>query len=269
MCAGTATTEDAQKIGDGTIDKELEELASTKERIAAALTAKGITLSENAGLLNYGPAIAAKSCCTAGTYSTSGMNPCENCGIGHYCTGGAQRAACTYGAIACTGTSHTYDAALPSIAQGTVNKVLTKNEVDALIPPTTISQWKRISCCNTQFLGTPSEINTPNYGCAMGTIGPGTYLFVERYPAGGNIDSITGEEGVSSAHIVVFDHSVGYKSMHGYDIFNTFVDTNNATFTSYILGLPQGSWSDNINNANVSNIGSEIENFNLCVYELK
>jgi hypothetical protein len=109
MCAGTATTDDAPKIGDGTIDKELEELASTKERIAAALTAKGITLSENAGLLNYGPAIAAKSCCSAGTYSTGGMNPCVNCGIGHFCTGGAQRTACTYGTQACVGTNHTYD----------------------------------------------------------------------------------------------------------------------------------------------------------------
>jgi hypothetical protein len=109
MCAGTATTAEIPKYSDGTIGAELAELASTKDRIAAALTAKGITLSENAGLLNYGPAIAERSCCTAGTYSTGGLNPCENCGIGHYCTGGAQRTACTYGTQACVGTNHTYD----------------------------------------------------------------------------------------------------------------------------------------------------------------
>jgi hypothetical protein len=94
---------------------------------------------------------------------------------------------------------------------------------------------------------------------------------VERYRSLTDlIDSITGEPGLSSAHIAVFDHPVGYKSIHANPNFYTFVDTNNATFTSYTLRFAPGAWdSDNTNNTNVSNIGSEIESSNLCVYELK
>jgi hypothetical protein len=134
-----------------------------------------------------------------------------------------------------------------------------------------------ISCCFGQTIaggGDISQVNNPANGCATGTIGPGTYLFVERYQnniySAGNIDSVTGEpDMISSAHIAVFDHPVGYKSMHGAGIFHNFVDANNAVFTSYTMMFPPGSWTANENNVNISSISDEIGPANLCVYELR
>jgi hypothetical protein len=208
--------------------------------------------------------------CNPGTYLRSYSEACVNCGIGHYCQGGSHRSSCTGGAIACNGVNHTADVLADS---SLVNRVLTMSEVEENIPDTDITQWKRLSCC-AHGSGDLSTINTPGTGCAHGSIGPGTYLFVSRYvtavgAAVDKLDSLDGSENVSSVYIGIFDHAVGYKTIHANNVFNNFVDTENAEFVSYTIKIPVDPWYRNENVSNISNIPSEVGAYNICVYELR
>jgi hypothetical protein len=158
---------------------------------------------------------------------------------------------------------------LPDAANGKTNKALTLGEVNDLVPQTAIAQWRKISCCGITGGGTWDDVNLPGYGCITGTIGPGTYLFTERYhnSCTGQTDSTGAGIGCTSAHIAVFDRKVGYKSMHGDDIFYNFVDTNNETFVSWTLRFPVVHWAENTNQVNVSGLADGLE-VGLCVYEL-
>ncbi|MDR0741698.1 MAG: hypothetical protein LBF28_02905 [Rickettsiales bacterium] len=209
--------------------------------------------------------------CAGGTYSANGVSPCVDCGIGYYCTGGNNRKACAGGAIACNGVNHTLDAALPAAAASSVDKILTMDEINNFVPATNISQWRRLSCCNRHEGATVniSHVNDSAFGCATGTIGPGTYLFITRYIGYGTADSLDGgNNSVSSVNMMVFDRKVGYKSMHASSVFDNFVDVNNDVFQSYTHKIPGGSWNANQNISNVSDIVSEV-GYNICVYELK
>jgi hypothetical protein len=225
------------------------------------------------------------NCKAAGYYKAGAVDPatglgsvsCESCTIGHYCpVESNDKSVCTYGALACKDTNYATNAVLPDAANGKTNKVLTLDEVNDLIPPTQIAQWRRISCCGSHS-GTSmtwGTVNLPENGCAIGTIGPGTYLFTERYgDAGPYCSGVTDSTGTvigcTSANIAVFDHKVGYKSMHGEGVYHNFVDTNNETFTSWTLHFPSvaAGMIDNTNQVNISGL-ADVPIWNLCVYEL-
>jgi hypothetical protein len=210
--------------------------------------------------------------CAPGTYmpAQSADYECVDCGLGHYCSGGRHRAVCTGGAIACNGINHTADATTDA---NRLNRVLKKDEVVAWIPQTNIGRWGKVSCCGVLKNG-KLVVDMTGIPCATGTIGPGTYLFVERYGERKNQkekDPIDGKQNyVSSAHMAVFDHPVGYQSKHGAAIFFTFVDTNNATYKNERLRFPNSnSWYANKNDQNIPDIQLEIKPQDICVYELK
>ncbi|MDE6477971.1 MAG: hypothetical protein K2L94_01850 [Alphaproteobacteria bacterium] len=217
--------------------------------------------------------------CTPGTYAPADTNTCIACGMGHFCTGGHHRAPCTYGAISCPGINHATDAALPSGA--TINKFLTLDDVNRFIPTTDISDWRKISCCVKHFPeaspSNPDTLNNVQYACATNTIGPGTYLFLTHYNNAkwvDRTDCITQDPGsMSNAVIAVFDHPVSYASIHGYSIFQHFIDIDHPTYTkwTYSTAPTNGSWSTaNANETNVTNLASILDVvLTLCVYELK
>jgi hypothetical protein len=224
------------------------------------------------------------NCKVAGYYKEGAVDPatglgsvsCESCTIGHYCpVESNDKLVCTYGALACKDTKYATNAALPADANGKTNKVLTLGEVNDLVPQTAIAQWRKISCCGTHG-GSGSNWSTVNTssGCATGTIGPGTYLFIEKYHPVSiceeKDDSTGAGKGCTSAHIAVFDRKVGYKSMHGSGLFHNFVDTNNETFKSWTLSFPTTSnFAENTNQVNVSGLAAGLNfTINLCVYEL-
>lgn len=203
--------------------------------------------------------------CAPGTYSHDGIEQCEQCGTGHYCFGLMHRSPCTHGAISCPGDTHASDADAPDNAP--INRLMTLDEVNTLIPETNFNQWRQLSCCS-EFKGNVStDLNNVNNACSTGTIGPGTYLFTTRYTHTGYVDSITGTTGIASAFIVVFDHPVSYASIHGVNIYQHFIDTNHATYTEYTFSTaPISSWILNKNETNIQNL-APLE-FSLCVYEL-
>ncbi len=211
--------------------------------------------------------------CSPGTYAPNGINTCIACGIGHYCTGGHHRASCTYGAISCPGTNHATDPAAPAGAP--INTLMTLEQVNEFMPVTDISQWTQISKCNKFIHATyaePESVNNPDNACAHGVIGPGTYLFLSRYPTPGYTDSISGVPGISQAFIAVFDHPVEYRSVHGNNIFQHFVDTNHAQYETWTLttGGCVGCWTYvNTNATNISNLADTDFDLQLSVYELK
>jgi len=219
--------------------------------------------------------------CVAGTYSATGASACQNCGPGYYCGGNRARTVCTWGACGCNSATNATDSMAPAACGGMLNRLLTLDEVNAYIPPTDISQWRMISCCSTQAPGgvmgswSSSIVNDINAACANGSIGPGTYLFVQRYsynqyvPAG-SIDPLSGQPGQSNSYIAVFDHTVGYHSVHGGGIFNNLVDTAHAAFQTYTLAIPiANGWNVTTNRTNVANIASVVGLTQLCVFELK
>jgi len=212
--------------------------------------------------------------CAPGTYSPDGVASCRECGIGHYCTGGMHRKSCTYGAISCRGANHASDPAAPAGAP--INTLMTGTEVAKYIPPTDISQWGLVSMGDTFIpvasIFSPDSVNRPDAACASGTIGPGTYMFLARYPKENVVDSISGDEGLSNAFIAVFDHPVSYRSIHGIDIFQHFIDTNHAQYENWTLttGGSVGGWNTvNENNTNISNIDATGFFIQLSVFELK
>lgn len=221
--------------------------------------------------------------CAAGLYSENGLTACQNCGPGYFCTGGRDRTACTYGAIGCPGANETADGARPAGAP--VNTFMNLDDVKKYIPATDISQWRMVSCCREQSPGgvfadwhNPETLNDARAACANGTLGPGTYLFTTQYSYSDGrdtpIDSIAGGVGNASAFIAVFDHSVGYRSIHGNSLFQHFVDTNNAAYQSWTISTAptDGNWFVNKNETNVSNIPDSplySSPYMMCVFELK
>ncbi|MDR1071240.1 MAG: hypothetical protein LBL21_01195 [Rickettsiales bacterium] len=220
--------------------------------------------------------------CPAGKYMSNGV--CANCGIGHYCDGGG-RAPCTYGAAACPGENHPSDP--PAPAGLPVNAILTMAQVSQYIPATNISRWKKIFCCSAQGPGgvrafdtDPGSMNDIRAACADGIVGPGTYMSVNRYtdpcciPAG-SVDSLTGQLGVSDAHLMIFDKPVGYRGVHGFNVFTLFMDIAHAPFQSYTLAVPimptniTIGWTTNKNDTNVSGIMDVAEDTMICLFELK
>lgn len=210
--------------------------------------------------------------CEPGTYSENGTTECINCGIGHYCTGGIHRATCTYGAISCNNTIHSMD---PS-ENAPLNRFLTLDEVNKFFPVTDFSDWRLLSNCGEHLGATSDDLTSPNIlskACASGTIGPGAYLFVTRY-RGGGVSSFTDcvsdtYGGITSAFIAVFNHPVGYASIHGVSIFQHFVDTEHAQYETYTISSSRG-WNTNRNETNISNlINLPEESRLLAVYELK
>ncbi len=217
--------------------------------------------------------------CAPGTYAPADTNTCIACGMGHFCTGGHHRAPCTYGAISCPGINHATDAALPSGAGGAVNVFMTLDDVNTYIPSTDITQWAKISCCSTWGAGgvwatseQPDTLNDIRTACVNNIIGPGTYLFVARYPSDiyGYTDCLSGTPGLSNAFVAVFDHAVGHRIIHGNNVFQHFVDVNNAPYQSWTISTaPVGHWLQNTNQTNVSNIPAQATGLTMCVFELK
>lgn len=216
--------------------------------------------------------------CTPGTYAAAGTNTCIACGIGHYCTGGHARKTCTYGAVSCPGTTHSTDAPPPDGATAAINNFMSQEQVNQYIPPTDISQWKkimrRIQGMNPNITWYDSDsINIAEENSAAGIIGPGTYLFVSRYNNfGDKPDSLESDKtGVSTTKIAVFSKPVGVRAIHGNNIFQFFVDTEHAPYQAYtISSTPIGGWMQNQNTANVSNIPSTTPlGWELNIFELK
>ena len=164
-------------------------------------------------------------------------------------------------------------------AGAAVNVFMTSDDVNTYIPPTDITQWAKISCCSTYAPGgaladsnIPDSLNNKNTACADGIIGPGTYLFVARYPTTqfDTSDCMTATPGLSNAFVAVFDHAVGHRIIHGNNVFQHFVDVNNAPYQSWTISTaPVGHWLQNTNQTNVSNIPAQATGLTMCVFELK
>lgn len=215
--------------------------------------------------------------CAPGTYAPTGTNTCIPCGIGHYCTGGHARASCTYGAISCNGTNHSTDPTTVA-TDAPINTFLTLDQVNEFIPTTDFSDWHQVSRC-ADYLGAafndPDSLRGTSHACAHGTIGPGTYLFIARYGPSQYVsefnDSINGTNAqITNAFIVVFDHPVGYASIHGIDVFQHFVDTEHPEYQDPVISsTPVYGWKKNINATNISNLTDLPNDIKLYVYELK
>ncbi|MDR0726635.1 MAG: hypothetical protein LBF37_01065 [Rickettsiales bacterium] len=219
--------------------------------------------------------------CSAGTYLSALSNDCMDCGLGHYCMGGSSRDDCTYGIIACSGVNHLSDPALPNIAQGKINTLLSLGDIESIgIPATDFSAYEQISCCSQQDASIHQNLATLLAGqrCANGVIGPGTYMFVETYPYSSwmgdvrPVNAINGNIGYGSAHLVVFDHPVAYTSAHGAGVYQSFVDVNHTTFQEISFTAPGGGntwrWEVNENQTNVSGLAAA-PGLGLCVYKLR
>lgn len=208
--------------------------------------------------------------CPAGQYSENGISACTDCTIGHYCPGGRDKKTCTYGTFSCPGTGATTDGPMPDGAP--LNKFMTLDEVNEFVPATDISQWRKISCCASQ-VSHNGDVNDIANACASGDLGPGTYLFVNRYTVSGYKDSLTGEStGISNAHIAVFDHTVQYRTVTTMNIFQHFIDTENYPYQSWTItdAMPfREFWKADTNETNVSNLTSAVSYNNMCIYELK
>lgn len=140
------------------------------------------------------------------------------------------------------------------------NRFLTLDEANKYIIPTDITQWELISDCNT-FICQGSDVdfrnNPKECACVTGTLQPGTYLFFERY-SGGSAPYI-------NAQIAIFNHAVGYVSMHASSVFSSLIDTEHETFVSYTLETAK--YNSNTRHANVTNLPTA--DFTLSVYKLK
>lgn len=143
-----------------------------------------------------------------------------------------------------------------------LNRFLSMNEVEQYIIPTDISQWELISSCEQQYCiingDTDLYRNSPDCACAMGTLQPGTYLFYEYYD--NERDMIT-----PKAQIAIFDHAVGYMSVHAAGVFENVIDTTHATFQSYTMRTPEYTVTHEA--ANISHLPTNIRS--LYVYKLK
>ncbi|MDR1338040.1 MAG: hypothetical protein LBJ73_03350 [Rickettsiales bacterium] len=209
--------------------------------------------------------------CLPGMYLSADSKVCQNCGAGYYCPGiGRQR--CVYGIATCPDDTHSAEV-VPQTWAGKFNNYLDLADLQAMgIPDTTLSQWELISCGRAQssYPATSNDDmanNAPE--SAGGTIGPGVYLFTESN-TGSTADSY-------SSDIVVFDRTVGYRSVHTYQygdipiLYHTFVDTSNAVFNGWTLKFDR-SWifSTSAKNANVTDLGTVLPYYNmLCVWRLK
>jgi hypothetical protein len=119
--------------------------------------------------------------------------------------------------------------------------------------------------------------DTPDYqnvltGCATGTIGPGTYLFVVRHTSPGlGPDSFTGAaNAISNTRIIVFDHPVSYKSIHINASLWNWIDLDHTTFTTASYHVPLGNYAKNGVYSNISGFpGNTTTGAVLHVYELK
>jgi hypothetical protein len=199
--------------------------------------------------------------CIPGTYLYN--NECKDCGLGYYRTGGSHRAVCTYGAISCYASQNRFDPELPVAASGKINKILTLDEVNSLIPATDISQWEKISNCN-RYETIPSGCSwffpdgpDTAIGCDLGSIGPGTYMFAKNYENTGYAEEIA-----------VFDHAIGYKSLHICNFYDTALDTANSVYKSYTMAatlhLNTGS---SFHNTNVTN--ATLPSPGIAIFKLK
>lgn len=139
------------------------------------------------------------------------------------------------------------------------NRFLTLEEANKYIIPTDIQQWELISNCTSQPCkesGIDHRNNPEKCACIMGTLQPGTYLFVEHYNTGGVF---------CNAQIAIFDHPVGYASMHAYGIFENLIDTEHETFVSYTLKTPY--YTNNIQHTNITNL--PLSGLAIAVYKLR
>lgn len=107
-------------------------------------------------------------------------------------------------------------------------------------------------------------------GCAGGPLGPGTYLFTDR--AGGFCSSLTdpfdgAQNSAYTANIIIFDHSVSYKTIHAENVYWHFIDIDGPDFTNWDFHVPNGRFCDVDIRANVS--GLESLPRLMCVYELQ
>lgn len=207
--------------------------------------------------------------CAPGTYLPAGASRCADCGLGHYCTGNRHRAACSGGIIGCPGTRATADAAAPAFA----NRILTADEIAENITPTDLSQWRQISCCKSlydDYYNTLdkdlSKVNSVQ-GCAGGPLDTGTYLFTVRTgdwcPASDPFSGV----GSFSTDIMVFDHTVSYKTIHAKNIFYNFLDLDGPEFTGYDVRVPDHYYCATDIRANVDGLADVPRA--ICVYELR
>ncbi|MBD5400585.1 hypothetical protein HDR61_02470 [bacterium] len=212
--------------------------------------------------------------CVAGAYSSDGLEICRPCTIGHYCPGGRDKITCTNGAFSCREKNLNVEGVSPNGAP--LNKFMNIDEVNEFMPATDFSEWKEISCCGNKVDdGTGGSANISR-ACAHGTIGPGTYLFVARYSLTTltEPDSISGINGTNAnAFIAVFDHPVGYASIHWNNVLQHFVDTEHAQYEAYTMSTtPLYAWQVNKNETNVSNLtewGITENSAWMCVFELE
>jgi hypothetical protein len=222
--------------------------------------------------------------CVPGTYFSSDSGTCIDCGLGYYCTGGGARTVCTYGAIGCPGQNH---ASNPSMPAGVFDNVLTLAQVTEYMPPTDISQWRRVTVdyisgslcglrkspsgdwCNNYL----TEVNLPENGCA-GTIGPGTYLFVLRWMETQNpgwYDDLGRQYYAWDYRMIVLTKPTGYKIFRTCNTQDIYLDTNNAAFTSYTIRATHyyNCYSQTCTApANVAGLTS-VADLAISIYELK
>jgi hypothetical protein len=91
----------------------------------------------------------------------------------------------------------------------------------------------------------------------------------------GSVDSLTGQFGMSDAHLMIFDKPVGYRGVHGNGVFTLLMDTARAPFQSYTLAIPIvpfntiAGWLTNKNDTNVSGLADVAEDLRICLFELK
>jgi hypothetical protein len=217
------------------------------------------------------------SYCAPGKYSATGTSACQDCGIGYYCEGGNySRAACTYGSVSCNGINHAFDPPLPGEAPP-MNKELTLAQVNQWIPATSFSQWKKISgCSNFQepgySAGPVTGFQNSAYGCATGTIGPGTYLFITRtsFCNSGGSDIFSGiSRDTTAVRIIIFDHAVSYKIIHVNNSFYPWIDLDHDIFTSHSFAVPSAGYCSNNNYTNISGLPGDTTVPNMYIYELK
>jgi hypothetical protein len=216
--------------------------------------------------------------CAGGTWLDG--DSCADCGMGHYCIGGGERAVCTYGAAACPGADNSADLPMPPGENVPVNKALTLDEVNRLIPPTDISSWRLVlyNSSGCQLVDGNCYWNDAVNGAGgcTGTLSPGTYLFAVRYREGNHTDWIDDLERVTWAYdykMAVIDRSVGYKIARSCNLGNDiFLDEKHAEFQSW-TSRPVHYFNCTKTSCslpfNVSNLAAATADFGVYVFELK
>lgn len=190
--------------------------------------------------------------CEPGSYLPPDKTECTSCGIGYYCTGGMARSACDGGIISCRTPNNATNLTAPDVV---LNHFLTLDEViESDIPQTDMTQWTLLSQCNNIICyNVPDRLYNTDCGCDVGTLEPGTYLFLTNY-----------SKTSKNAEIAVFDHPVGYMIQHSTGVYAVLIDTNNPTYIAYTL--QSLAYTSSVNNTNI--IGVEEPGGGLYIYKL-